>query len=169
MSNATLISVSEYLATSYRPDRDYIDGEVQERNLGERDHSWMQDEIFLQFHAYRASLGLYAFLEQRIQVKPTRFRVPDISVTRGYPAEQVFTQLPFLCIEILSPEDSESSMQERIDDYLAFGVENIWLIDPERRRASWVDSTGIHFAKNSILETKDGSVRVDFITMWPRI
>ncbi len=36
---ATLqISLEEYLRTSYHPDRDYVDGEVQVRNLGEFDH-----------------------------------------------------------------------------------------------------------------------------------
>jgi len=34
MSSTTLISVQEYIATSYRPDCDYVDGEVRERNLG---------------------------------------------------------------------------------------------------------------------------------------
>ncbi len=33
---------NEYLKTTYRPDRDYIDGEVRERNLGERPHSLLQ-------------------------------------------------------------------------------------------------------------------------------
>jgi hypothetical protein len=39
MAAATQISVDEYLKTTYRPDRDYVDGEVVERNLGEYDHS----------------------------------------------------------------------------------------------------------------------------------
>jgi hypothetical protein len=34
MANATQISVTEYLQTSYRPDREYVDGEVRERNVG---------------------------------------------------------------------------------------------------------------------------------------
>jgi hypothetical protein len=38
-------SLSEYLQTSYHPDRDYVDGEVQERNLGEFDHAAVQ--VFL--------------------------------------------------------------------------------------------------------------------------
>ena len=36
METGGLISVREYLSTSYRPDCDYVDGEVQERNLGEK-------------------------------------------------------------------------------------------------------------------------------------
>jgi hypothetical protein len=36
---STLISIEEYLRTSYHPDCDYVDGEIQERNLGEREHA----------------------------------------------------------------------------------------------------------------------------------
>ena len=39
MASSTLISVQEYMATTYRPDCDYVDGEVRERNLGEIEHS----------------------------------------------------------------------------------------------------------------------------------
>jgi len=42
MSTATAVSLSEYLNTSYRPDCDYLDGELLERNGGERDHSRLQ-------------------------------------------------------------------------------------------------------------------------------
>src|SRR5207244_9205938 len=38
MATGTLVSVEEYLSTSYRPDCDYIDGVILERNVGESDH-----------------------------------------------------------------------------------------------------------------------------------
>jgi len=41
------VSVEEYLRTGYRPDCDYLDGNVVERNLGEFDHSSAQREILL--------------------------------------------------------------------------------------------------------------------------
>ena len=47
MAAAVQISVAEYLNTSYRPDCDYVDGEVRERNLGELDHSSTQSEIIV--------------------------------------------------------------------------------------------------------------------------
>jgi hypothetical protein len=31
------LTLSEYLAASYRPDREYLDGELLERNVGEWD------------------------------------------------------------------------------------------------------------------------------------
>ena len=39
MSTVTLVPLSEYLETSYRPDCDYLEGELLERNVGEWDHS----------------------------------------------------------------------------------------------------------------------------------
>ena len=42
MSTATAGSLSEYLNTSYRPDCDYLDGELLDRNVGEWDHSRLQ-------------------------------------------------------------------------------------------------------------------------------
>ncbi|HXJ41476.1 MAG TPA: hypothetical protein VNH18_19510, partial [Bryobacteraceae bacterium] len=39
MATGTAISLDEYLQTGYRPDREYVDGEVRERNVGEWEHS----------------------------------------------------------------------------------------------------------------------------------
>ncbi len=49
MSSATLISVQEYIATTYRPDCDFVDGELRERNSGELEHSLLQGIIFAWF------------------------------------------------------------------------------------------------------------------------
>ena len=45
MKTEALVPVEEYLRTTYHPDCDYVDGEVLERNLGERDHSEVQGEL----------------------------------------------------------------------------------------------------------------------------
>jgi hypothetical protein len=42
---STLIPIEEYLHTSYHPDREYVDGDIQERNLGEKDHSKLQKPL----------------------------------------------------------------------------------------------------------------------------
>jgi len=167
VSSATPILVSEYLATSYRPDRDYVDGEVRERNLGEWDHSWVQANLVSYFIQRRQSLGLRAVTEQRVQVKATRFRVPDVCVVRSNLGQQILTRPPFLCVEVLSPEDSLSSIKDRIEDYLAFGVENIWIVDPQTKRLYWADAYGTHEAPDSVLETQNPSIRVDFNELWP--
>ena len=166
MSTFTLVSVGEYLSTSYRPDQEYIDGRLLERNVGEWDHSWLQREILAYCIRHWDTSGLLAMPELRVQVKATRFLVPDITVVRGNPGQQIVTNPPFLCIEILSPDDSMTSMQEKIDDYLTFGVENLWIIDPRRKKAFWADSAGIHEAADSILRAE--SIQMNLSTMWPK-
>ena len=136
MSTAALVSVDEYLATSYRPDCDFVDGELIERNMGTKDHSKLQGEVFAWFRDRRRELPLAAFVEQRIRVAPRRYRVPDVCVfPLPEPDEQIFTHAPYICIEVLSPDDSFPRLQERLDDYLAMGVPNIWVLDPPSRRA----------------------------------
>ena len=105
MPTGTLISVEEYLATSYRPDCDYVDGRLEERNVGEWDHSKIQAAIVAYFFVRRKAWGISVAPEQRVQVNSTRFRVPDVCVLLGEPKEQIFRTPPFLCVEILSPED----------------------------------------------------------------
>ena len=48
---------------------------------------------------------------------------------------KILHEPPFLCIEVLSPEDRAGRIQRKIDDYLGFGVRYVWLIDPSQKRA----------------------------------
>ena len=136
METGALVSINEYLSTSYDPDCDYVDGVIEERNLGENDHAGLQSETYFRLRSRSIEWGIRAVVEQRVQVSPTRFRVPDICVVLGgRPKEQIFTTPPFICIEILSPEDRLSRVQERMNDYLHFGVPYMWLLDPETQKA----------------------------------
>ena len=53
MSRTNSISSSEYLHRSYSPDRDYVDGHVEERNVGEHDHAAVQAALILWFGQHR--------------------------------------------------------------------------------------------------------------------
>src|SRR5579863_9214413 len=83
MQSATLVSVKEYLNTSYRPDCDYLEGTILERNVGEQDHSNLQMSLSAYLYNRRAQLGIRVYPEQRVQVTGQRFRVPDICVVLG--------------------------------------------------------------------------------------
>jgi hypothetical protein len=92
-------------------DCDDVDGVILERNVGEKDYSKAQWEILF----YRSAVEL------RVQVSPTRYRVPGICVVLGLePDEQVFTSPPLFCaLRFYSLEDRMSRMQQRIDDYVS--------------------------------------------------
>ena len=83
MPSRPLVSVEEYVHSSYDPDCDYVDGASVERNVGELDHSDLQSEIVTCFRARKRKSGIYAFAEQRVQISPSRFRIPDVCVVAG--------------------------------------------------------------------------------------
>jgi len=41
--------------------------------------------------------------------------------------------MPVLAVEILSPNDRQDEINEKIDEYLAAGVPLVWILDPRRR------------------------------------
>ena len=158
MPTSALVSVEEYLNTSYHPDCDYVDGRVVERNLGELDHSDLQTEIAVYFRLRRKQWGVHAFVEQRVQVSPTRFRIPDVCVTLGpKPTEQIFRTPPFIAIEVLSKKDRKREVQEKIDDYLRFGVRYVWVIDPRSQEGPNSRELQVEFshATDGILRTQN--------------
>jgi Uma2 family endonuclease len=158
MATGSLVSVKEYLSTSYRPDCDYVDGVLAERNLGEYDHSRLQGEVMVYLHLRRKEWGIWVVPSLRILVSPTRFRVPDVCVTTAEPTGQILRTPPYICIEILSPKDRLSEMQRRVQDYLNFGVAYVWILDPATRKA--YRSTPGALTEISELRTEDPEIVV---------
>lgn len=133
---AVLTTLSEYLKTSYHPDRDFVDGEVQERNLGEFEHAAIQAFLTSWFFQHRDEWHLQVLPEMRIQVSGERVRIPDVCLlARTHPPERVITRPPQAVIEILSPEDRVLRYNERLADYRQMGIPHVWVIDPARKTA----------------------------------
>jgi Uma2 family endonuclease len=169
MSLAAQVSVEEYLATSYQPDCDYVDGEVLDRNVGEREHSFVQKRLIMVLGALEGALGISVWPEVRVQMSGTRFRVPDVCVYRGPgPHDAVFRQPPFLCIEILSPEDRMSRMEEKLGDYFAAGVEIVWVIDPVRGTAALHTAAGSENVRDGVLRSRDPGIEIPLAEVLPR-
>lgn len=149
---ATSISLSEYLKTTYRPDCDFLEGELQERNMGEQPHARLQSFFIYIFRLNRDAWGVRPLPEQRVQVKSQRFRIPDVSVIRlSDPADPILRTPPLLCIEILSSDDSLRRIQERVNDYAAMGVENNWVVDPWSRLGYYASPRGFQQPEDGVL------------------
>ena len=131
--STTLVPLQEYLDTSYSPDREYVDGVLVERHVGTRPHSRVQGN-FAYFLPQRYP-ALFVWPEQRVGTAPRRVRIPDICVTREDPGTDVFEAAPFLCIEILSPDDTMREVVEKLKEYAAMGVQHNWLVNPFRKKA----------------------------------
>jgi Uma2 family endonuclease len=155
-SEATLVPVEEYLSTSWDPDREYVAGRLIERNAGELDHSYVQRVIYSALKAR----GLHAFVELRVQVRTNRFRIPDVLAVRGSrPSGRFLRQPPYIVVEIVSRDDRNADIDDKIEDYLDFGVENIWLVDPRRFRVTIRTRDGGRICRH-IVETRDSAFSI---------
>lgn len=144
----SLTSFEEYMATSYSPDCEYIDGVVLERNVGQGKHAYTQGETLVKIREQIGPKGLMALPELRVEVAYRRVRIPDICVIGQL--EEVVTIPPRLCVEVLSPDDRWSRVNASISDYQLMGVPCIWVIDPYSSRA-WIFE-----GDNPPLEVQDG-------------
>jgi Uma2 family endonuclease len=136
MSTAPLIpnrmSVEEYLHTSFDgADREYLDGEVVERNMGNTAHSALQGELYFLLRNQTLTTGAFIALELRNRVRPTRFRIPDIAVYPCKPDVQIPTEPPLIAIEVLSPDDRPSYLMSKLEEYRQWRVHHIWIADPD--------------------------------------
>jgi Uma2 family endonuclease len=75
---------------------------------------------------------------------------------------------PYIVIEILSPDDTVSDLRDRIDDYLAVGVPNIWVVDPKSRALTVYQEREAHtFTERAT--TSDGAVSLDLADIFRRM
>lgn len=147
-----LMSIEQYLRTSFSPDADFVEGEIQERNLGEFEHARLQWLLAAFFAANEKAMGFVGVVEQRIRVANDRVRICDVALLRANaPREKITATPPLVCIEVLSPEDRISRAKLVLSDYVAMGVENVWLIDPIRHAVFTFDGSGLHDMGEEVL------------------
>src|SRR5271166_4390230 len=132
MATITTVPVDVYLHSTYEPDAEYVDGEIQKRSVGEYDHASWQAALLQYFTAHKHHWNIRVLAELRVQVSATRFRVPDVTVLdRDRAIEQVITHPPLAVFEILSPEDTMARTLDKLRDYELMGIVGIFLIDPK--------------------------------------
>jgi hypothetical protein len=67
-----MVSVADYRNTTFRPDCDYVDGEIVERNVGEYEHSRPQGLLAARLFNQEKQRRIVVLIAQRIQVGPSR-------------------------------------------------------------------------------------------------
>src|ERR1019366_6698031 len=134
LPNSPLVSVEEYLNTSYNPDVEFVDGVLVERNGGDWVHSLIQSNVL--FALRRKYPHLKVVAELRSSVTSTRYRLPDVCVLLAPPRTKYLHDAAFLVAEVLSESDVMSVVIEKMKEYAGKGVQNIWLLDP-RLQMMW--------------------------------
>ncbi len=130
-TTAALVSVEEYLKSSYEPDAEYVDGMIEERPMGENQHSAWQMALTVYFGSRAREWGIRVRPELRTKTSERRYRVPDIAILdAAAPPDPVALVPPLAAFEILSPEDRLSRLLVRLADFESMGVSALYVIDP---------------------------------------
>jgi len=127
MAATTLISLEEYLHTSYEPDMEYADGVLIGRNVGTQLHGLLQTVIGAWLHQLRGKFRFQVFTETRLRMSASgRHYVPDVMVVEHpYERGKVVTDVPAVVFEIKSPDDKLDEVFEKCMDYASLGIPNI--------------------------------------------
>jgi Uma2 family endonuclease len=170
MATAALIPVSEYLQTTYRPDRDYIDGALKERNVGEQPHGNLQIILGTIFRNNRLAWGVRPLGDTRLQITPSRYRIPDLMVLRNTdPKDDIVNFVPLLCVEIMSKDDRLNEIRERVADYAGIGTKDIWVVDPWKRVAYEETSDGLKQPEDGILRVSGTSIEISLADIFAQL
>ncbi len=156
MATTHLVNVEEYLHSTFEPDAEYVEGRIVCRAVPQKPHSKVQTYLARVFYEVAHPFGYEVWVEQRVRTRrdPARYRVPDVCLTRGEPAEDIFMMPPFLCVEILSPDDTALDLRMKVEEYLSFGVRYVWVLDP-------VSLNGDVHTVDRIERVRDGIFRAD--------
>lgn len=125
-----------------------------ERNAGDWLYSLMQSNIIFAMRSRYRHLKVVP--ELRSQTTASRFRLPDVSVLREAPEGRYLRGPAYIAIEILSEADRMSDVMEKLAEYDALGVENIWVIDPRLRQLSVYRAGVLQQVVDAELRTADG-------------
>jgi Uma2 family endonuclease len=162
LPQSDLMTLEEYLHTAYSPDCEFVDGRIEERNLGELSHSLLQTELAFWFRSHRDDWNIRTMAELRTRVSERRVRIPDVMVTHNDGAKDPVRQLPpLIAIEVLAPDGRLPRLLIRLADFLKLGTENIWVFDPEERTAMVYTETVLRLVEESRLTVANTSIYID--------
>ena len=151
MASGTLVSVEEYLRTTYKPNCEYIDGVLRPKALGTTDHARLQKRIALLLE----QLGYDSLVELTVPIGPARYLIPDVAADKTRIASPYPDRPVLLCVEVLSPGDRLGATLSKCEDYHAWGVPYCWVIDPEQPRAWEYHRDGVPESRTDSLRAGD--------------
>ncbi|MBL8291099.1 MAG: Uma2 family endonuclease [Bryobacterales bacterium] len=145
MSAKTALGLEEYLATAYEgPDPEYVDGELMERAMPGFEHGETVARLVELFAPARKTKPAFPTVEIRIAPSSDRVRVLDFAVFwPERPSGTLPERPPLVIAEVLSPTDPMDQVQQRLSEFVEWGVRHVWLVDPRRRFLYLFERTGL--------------------------
>ena len=145
VATKTQIRAEDYLRMTFEHDAEFVHGDIIERKMPDYIHGRIEYLLSFEFGRVAQAHALYPCVEVRMKVAPDTYRIPDFAVFVGAsPQQRVPDTAPLVIIEIVSPDDRHSDLMQKLEEYRAWGVQNIWVIDPATQRFSVYAELGLH-------------------------
>ena len=150
------ISESDYFKMHFEDlEPEFVLGELIERPMPTLIHGWLQVLLGI-----RLRVAGFPVVAVRMRLAAGVIRIPDVALFMGsLPSEQVPTRPPFVVIEITSPDDRYREVLRKLEDYRIWGVQHIWVIQPELRKFHVYESGTLREVGQ--FELPDSNIRID--------
>jgi len=166
-----LVPVDEYLNSSYHPDLEYVDGVLVKRGMPTIAHGLLQAILIGYFLSYRKQFRFAVLPEVRTQiVDRARYRIPDVMLCPvPLPTGKIVNSVPWVVLEVLSPDDRMPRQLERFRDYKKVGVRHIVLLDPEELIAFRFEDGSLLQTQFTSLDLPSGAVPFDTAALFQQL
>ena len=82
---------------------------------------------------------------------------------------RIVKRAPLICVEVLSPEDRWQRVLERVRDFQAMGVENVWILNPFTRDAWIALADGSQRHVSDALTVPETPIRIELAEVWAEL
>jgi Uma2 family endonuclease len=137
-----LLTVDEWVQHPDADQYELVDGVLRARMVNQNQHEYSVTRLGSTLHLHLDERGIVAAVfgsNTKYRVRTRRGIMPDVSVVLGAKVDQIDpaaaynTVGPDLAAEVLSPDQDEDYIEERLDDYWKLGTAEVWIVDPRAR------------------------------------
>ena len=128
MASKVLITPEQYLATHFEREPEFVHGELVEKSLPKNTHSKTQQRLCVLFDRVGECRP-----ELRMKLAEDLFRIPDFALFEQDP-DELPESPPLLIVEIASPDDRLRDVEQKLEEYRAWGVAHVWFVEPELKK-----------------------------------
>jgi Uma2 family endonuclease len=139
MASTTLLTVDQYLKMHFEEhEPEFACGELIDRPMPTVLHAWLTHLLSMRLHT-----AGFCLIAARLRPVENVIRIPDLAVFRDFPKERVPASPPMIIVEITSPDDLHEELLRKLQQYRAWGVEHIWVVEPRLKELHVFDTRGL--------------------------
>jgi Uma2 family endonuclease len=153
LDTTKMMTIEEYLVFANLPENDgkYFElnnGEIIEMTPPATTHNYIVTRLVYLIYGFVEDndLGFVFGDNNGYALSQWRLVIPDVSfVQKGkldFPLPQIIPFAPDLAIEVISPSNTHREIANKIEDYLNYGTQMVWVVYPEDTVIDVIRSTG---------------------------